>query len=152
MPCTTWPTNQSRDAFAVTPGRTPKGVCSPQVRQGGTAFLEPFDVLSAHFELRCAPDSTAIAGADAILRRLESAWGRLVEALDLGTNGAGAGRVPVYLLETAANGAGRPAVVHVNGVSSILATYQVDAPAVGLERAVAEYLLGRGAPVHAEFI
>jgi len=103
--------------------------------------LELIRQRAAHFELRFAADSAAAAAAETIVRRLEAARSRLISALEVTEDSTAC--IPVYLVEMEPGSDGRADVIVVDGVQGILATYRADAPAVGVERTLAELLLGQ---------
>ncbi len=102
--------------------------------------MELLERRSDHFEIRCAADSPAATGADALLNRSERVRARLLQTLDL-TNDA-VEPIPIYLTDLAVAQDGGAQMLIVEGARGIVATYHQDAPAVGLEGAIAEALLG----------
>src|SRR5207249_11169784 len=91
------------------------------------------------FELRFIAESAAAANSEAILDRLETARQRLLTALRLGCEPAE--RVSVYLVETLPDAAPPSVNREILIGNGILAVYRADAPAPGLERALAALLL-----------
>jgi ATP-binding cassette subfamily B protein len=102
--------------------------------------LELLERNSDHFQIRCAADSPAVTGADALLNRAERTRARVLQTLDL--HDSVAELVPIYLTDLAIDPDSGAQMLIVEGTRGIVATYRQDAPAVGLEGAIAEALLG----------